>query len=169
MDDISLEYRVEKNTGGKDRLIKAVCIVGLLILALMSFFIHPFFLLSAIGGGVLCYFFFPRLNVEYEYLYVAGELSIDCIYSKKSRKNLVNYPMNDVLLIAPEGSDELKQYENTNLHRLDLTSRNREADRYVIICRVKGNTDYALTEPGDEIIKAIFNRYPGKCARGMRV
>lgn len=165
MDDVSIEYRVEREKKGSDTLIRAGGIAATVIFALLSFFVNAVFMLPAIGCIVACVVFFPRLNVEFEYLFVAGELSIDCIYAKKSRKNAANYPMNDVELISDEKNDRLSMYNNINRRVVDFSSGAEGAKRYVIVCRVNGGLDYAIVEPGEEIIEAIYDRYPNKCAK----
>ena len=43
-------------------------------------------LVPAIALGIACYFVIPKTDLEYEYLFVNGELDIDMIMSKSKRK-----------------------------------------------------------------------------------
>ena len=165
MDNVMIEYRIERQRRSSDMLIKAGVIAAAILFAVLAFFVNGSFLLPAVGCVVAGIIFFPRLEVEFEYLFVAGELTVDCIYARKSRKNAVNYPMNDVELIARENDGRLDAYKNAGGRTLDFTSGRTDVPRYVVICRVNGKLDHALIEPGEEIIKAIYDRYPNKCAR----
>ena len=160
MDDISLEYRVERQRRGTDMLIKAGVIAAAFLFVFMAFFVNALFFLPALGCIVAGIVFFPRLDLEYEYLFVAGELSVDCIYSKKSRRNLVNYSLSDVEFLLPESEVNLSGQGKSSYRKLDLSSGREGADRYVLACPYMGNMDHALIEPGEKIIKAIYDRYP---------
>lgn len=166
MDELSLEYRIERQRRGTDTLIKAGVIAAALLFVFLAVFMNALFLLPALGCLVAGIIFFPRLDVEYEYLFVAGELSVDCIYSKKSRRNLVNYSLSDVEFLLPEneagqsGQSGQSGQGKASYRKLDLSSGREEADRYVLACPYMGNMDYALIEPGEKIIKAIYDRYP---------
>ena len=160
MDDLSLEYRIERQRRGTDMLIKAGVIAAALLFVFLAVFMNALFLLPALGCLVAGIIFFPRLDVEYEYLFVAGELSVDCIYSKKSRRNLVNYSLSDVEFLLPENEAGQSGQGKASYRKLDLSSGREEADRYVLACPYMGNMDYALIEPGEKIIKAIYDRYP---------
>ena len=52
----------------------------------------------------------PKLEVEYEYLYVNGELDIDAIYSKQKRKKMGSYDASELEILAPENSHELDSF-----------------------------------------------------------
>ena len=49
-------------------------------------------LVPAIALGVACYFVIPKTDLEYEYLFVNGELDIDMIMSKSKRKRVKSHP-----------------------------------------------------------------------------
>lgn len=164
MDDISLEYRVERQKRFTDRLIKFGSLIAAVLFGGLSLTVNSLLLLPAIACLVVFFVLVPRLNVEYEYLFVAGELTIDTIFDKKSRKNAANYEISNVELIAPEGNEKLSVYEGSNCKKKDLSSGREGVQRYVFISRKGGETVYAITEPGEEIIKAIYNRYPNKFA-----
>ena len=76
MNDSYKEILIKRNTPVGNKLLK-----GLLIaLAAISIFIGLVFWPLLIVGAVLvvvCWLFVPKLEVEYEYLYVNGELDID--------------------------------------------------------------------------------------------
>ena len=144
MDDLSLEYLVERQKRSSDTLIRAGVSGAAVLFILLAFFVNMIFLLPAIGCIVAGIIFLPRLDVEYEYLFVAGELSIDCIYAKKSRKNIVNYPLNDVELLAPEGDGRSHADNNGSCRKLDLSSGREDAKKYVLVCSYRGSTDQAF-------------------------
>lgn len=77
MNDSYKEILIKRNTPVGNKILK-----GLLIaLAAISIFIGLVFWPLLIVGAVLvvvCWLFVPKLEVEYEYLYVNGELGYRC-------------------------------------------------------------------------------------------
>ena len=53
------------------------------------------------------YFYLPRLSVEFEYLYVNGELDIDRIFSQSRRKRAASYELSNMEIMAPFSSHRL--------------------------------------------------------------
>ncbi len=165
MDDISLEYRVERAPRKKDLMIRVGVIAAAVLFAVLTVIMNMLFILPFLGCLAAGYYFIPRLRVEYEYLFVAGELSVDCIFDRKSRKKLANYVLNEVELLAEEGSEALAAYNNRDLRRRDFTSGRPEGSRLVLITRGNGATEYALLEPGAAITELLHSRYPSKFPR----
>ena len=76
MSDYYTEQLVKKRPDAKDLAIKTGLIV-LTVLTVLIVFIFPVGLILPILAIVLDVIMFRRLNVEYEYLYVNGDLDID--------------------------------------------------------------------------------------------
>ena len=75
-------------------------IAGIVILVLIGLVI-PLVLIAAIALGVLAYFKMPGLDLEFEYLYVNGELDIDKIMSKVKRKRVGSFDISKAEMVAP--------------------------------------------------------------------
>ena len=85
MDDFYTEQLIKKQAGSKDTLKKVVLIV-LTVLSVLLIFTIPvgiIFLVVMIVADVLV---FSNMNVEYEYVFVNGDLDIDKIMNKSRRK-----------------------------------------------------------------------------------
>ena len=86
MSELYSEFLVKKESTFKDALIK-FGMIGLTVVAVAAgLFLNPLLLIVAIGLGVACYFIIPKTDLEYEYLFVNGELDIDKIMAKSKRK-----------------------------------------------------------------------------------
>ena len=86
MSDLYTEVLVKKQQTGKDKAIKGVLIFFTVLFAAAGIMMNPLILLLALVLGIVDYIFIPKLSVEFEYLYVNGELDIDRIYSQSRRK-----------------------------------------------------------------------------------
>lgn len=113
MNDFFTELVVARKPQFTDGLIRGALILFTILAALAGLFIHPLFFLIFLVFLACDYFIFPRLNVEYEYSYVNGDIHIAAVFSKKSRKELTDVDLAKAECIAPEGSVHLNDYGNT--------------------------------------------------------
>ena len=65
-----------------------------------------------LGMAVACFFYKQKLFVEYEYQFTNGEIDIEKIIEMKKRSKVVTFNIKEVGLLAPEGSDAVKDYSN---------------------------------------------------------
>ena len=86
MSESYVELLVKKEKTPKDSILKGLMIAGIVILVHDRTGDYPLILIAAIALGVLAYFKMPGLDLEFEYLYVNGELDIDKIMSKAEEK-----------------------------------------------------------------------------------
>ena len=100
MSDYYTEQLVKKRPGRKDLAIKTGLIV-LTVLTVLIVFIFPVGLILPILAIVLDVIMFRRLNVEYEYLYVNGDLDIDKIMNRAKRKRMFSMNVSEMELLAP--------------------------------------------------------------------
>ena len=87
MNDYYTEQMVKKQTDMKDMLIKAVLIAATLV-SFLAILMFPGILILPVIMIALDVFIFGRLKVEYEYLFVNGDLDIDKIMNKAKRKKV---------------------------------------------------------------------------------
>lgn len=82
-----------------------------IILGLFMFFtlnLIPGIVLLIVSGGL--YFYRRNLYVEYEYDFTNGEIDIDKILEMKKRTRVLTFSVKNVELLAPENSDEVKDF-----------------------------------------------------------
>ena len=112
MSDLYTEVLVKKQQTGKDKAIKGVLIFFTVLFAAAGIMMNPLILLLALVLGIVDYIFIPKLSVEFEYLYVNGELDIDRIYSQSRRKRAASYELSNMEILAPYQSHQLDSYKN---------------------------------------------------------
>lgn len=147
-------------------------IVGILLLVVVLSFLLiafggpqyiavPFVLV--LGGGFAVYYILPRFNVEYEYVFVDGQLDFDIIYNQEKRKRGLRIDFDTVEIMAPENSHELDSLNRANAAVKDFSSRNTESkNRYVVFWRSGEKLTKIIFEPGEKMIEAIRNKCPRK-------
>ena len=113
--------------------------------------------------GALAYFYIPTLDLEYEYLFVEREISIDKIMSKQKRKNVYTVDLNKVEIMAPVTSHELDRYKSGGLKSYDFSSGNEDAKVYSIVYETgMEGTVLVNIEPNGEMLRALKNVLPRK-------
>ncbi len=139
--------------------------VALILIAVLAFFLtftnSILFILTAIFIAGLFYLF-PRLNLEYEYVYCDGQLDFDKIMGKSSRKNLLKIQFEQVVTMAPEGSHALDGYTYVQTKVKDFSSRDKSKKPYVIVTKEGDKVTKILFEPNQKMIDIIRSKYPRK-------
>ncbi|MCI8622340.1 MAG: hypothetical protein HFG26_01600 [Provencibacterium sp.] len=97
MADTYMEYLVKKRSTPKDVLLKILIVIAAIVVALALFILSPilgmfsmFGYLLAFGAFYGAYRLIAAMNLEYEYLLTNGDLDIDKIMNRNSRKRLVS-------------------------------------------------------------------------------
>lgn len=156
MSDLYTEVIVKRKTTAKDYILKTVLIV-LTVLAALSAIVLPLGIIGFlifIAFGVADYFLLPTFDVEYEYLYVNGELDVDKILSKQKRKRVFRGDIKGLEIMAPSQSHALDYYNNNkNLKTYDFSSGEEGAKTYTMILKGEKEMQRVIFEPNDVILR----------------
>jgi hypothetical protein len=109
-------------------------------------------------------YLFPRLNVEYEYIFCDGQLDFDKIMGNSKRKTVLRIDFAQVEIMAPEGSHALDNYNNIATTTKDFSSGNKEIKPYIIILRKNETKIKILFEPNEKMISCIKMKNQRKVA-----
>ena len=163
MSDLYIELLVKKKKTSTDTLLKVLMIGATVIFVLGGILFNPIILLLAVVMGVVDYFKLPSLDLEYEYLYVNGELDIDKIMSKSKRKRVKTLNISECDLMAPVNSHRMDYYNsNQKMKVLDYSSGNPQHKRFAIITRDSSGTCQLIIEPDETLAKTMRNTAPSK-------
>ena len=118
-------------------------------------------LVIAIVTGVGAYFAGMNASIEYEYLYLDREISVDKVMAKSRRKKANTFSVDKMEIMAPLNSHRLDSYRNRNSRTLDYSSgiAAQPERRYMMVC--EGDMK-VIFEPSAEMVKAIQNVAPRK-------
>lgn len=140
--------------------LKILLIMLTVVFVLIGSIFLPGLIVAAITG-VGAYFATMNANVEYEYLYLDREVSVDKVMAKSKRKKIGDYSMEQMEIFAPLNSHRLDSYRNRNLKTLDYSSgiAAQPERRYMMV--LNGDTKIIL-EPNAAMVKAIQSVAPRK-------
>ena len=158
MGDLYSEYLVKKQPTTKDAVIRYGLIALTVLFAAAGLFMIPLLLIVAVSLAVACYFIIPKTDMEYEYLFVNGELDIDAVMAKSKRKKVKSLDIREADLIAPLNSHRMDYYNgNTKLKTLDYSSGDPSHRRFAVIIKSENENCRIIIEPDEHMIQAIKN------------
>ena len=162
MSDFYTEQLVKKRKGAKDMALRILLVI-LSVLSVAVVFFVPLAIILPVAVIAITVVMFCRLDVEYEYLFVNGDLDIDKIMHKAKRKRIFSAAINDVELLAPANAAELRQYQRAKTY--DYSSGVASDRLYALLVKEKGELIKILFEPNQTIVDGIFMMAPRKVVR----
>lgn len=161
MNDTYSEIMVKKPMSFGSKFLKGLLPVLTFVFLFGGTIIWPLWV-GAIVFGVLTFFVAPKLDVEYEYLYVNGELDIDAIYSKQKRKRIGSYDVSELEIIAPANSHVLDSYLNKGVKVKDFTSGDEHAKCFIAVYNKEKEKVIIKVELDETILKDLRRVAPRK-------
>ncbi len=140
--------------------LKILLIMLTVVFVLIGAIYIPGLVVAAITG-VGAYFATMNANIEYEYLYLDREVSVDKVMAKSRRKKANTFSVDKMEVLAPLNSPRLDSYRNRNAKTLDYSSgvAAQPERRYMMVC--EGDVK-VIFEPNAEMVKAIQSIAPRK-------
>lgn len=158
MNDTYIELLVKKPDSKTATLLHnfmigvgAVLFLGGIIVHWIFVFVGILFLIGSV---------FPTINndVEYEYLLLDKELSIDKIKKQEKRKHVASYKLESVTLAAPKGSDRMLRFDT--LKTVDYSSDTEEGNPYEIVVEGDGQKVRICIDTIPEMVAVLHHISP---------
>ncbi len=122
-------------------------------------------LLPALLIGVICgvaaYFITLNADLEYEYLYVDKELTVDKVMAKSRRKRVAVFSLDKMEIVAPVKSWHLDNFKNRSDKAVDYSSGEEKQPDKRFVFYYDGQKK-VIFEPNEEMIKAMQTVAPRK-------
>ncbi|MDO4331509.1 MAG: DUF6106 family protein [Eubacteriales bacterium] len=153
MNESYVECLVARKKSGGMGALKVVLIVITALGVIMGMVFFPF-LIIALAAGVGAYFASMYASMEFEYLYLDKEISVDKIMNKTKRKKAEKFDVNRIEILAPVNSWHLDNFKNREFKVTDYSSgvASQPDKRYAMI--YDGGRKILL-EPNIEFVKAV--------------
>lgn len=162
MGDIYTEQLIKRKKTNKTMIGKIALIlltIAFFVLGMMIPFVELVFLVM-IGVDI---YLFRSMDIEYEYLYINGNLDVDKIMSKSRRKKVFEMNVSELELLAPSGYPELRPFQG--LKSMDFTSGEEGRSVYEMIVLKNGEKKKIMFEPNDTIVDGMRMYAPRKVVR----
>ncbi len=155
-----VECMVKRKTNGMMNALRIFMIILTALAFIAGSVSHFLFMLLTIVLGFATYFVHLNTKLEYEYLYVDRQLTIDKIMAQQSRKKMETFELDRMEILAPIKSWHLENYKNRQFQVSDYSRgyEDKPDTRYVLIY----NDRKIIFEPNQEMVQAIKSIAPRK-------
>ncbi len=161
MNDIFIEQLVVRKNDQKTKIRKILYVVLALLLSFLAvrfIFSLSIILVSVIWFGV--YYLFSRENVEFEYSFTSGELDVDKIINRKSRKHMITVDVREMIIMASKTRvNEFKELAKYDKY-VDYSSGGDNT--YIALFRMDKQIVKMEFEPNEQVLKSIRMYIPNK-------
>ena len=120
MSDTYVECLIKAKQSFAAKFFKIFLIVLTVIFCIAMMVFMPAMLL-ALATGVGAYFLNLYTDIEYEYLYLDKELTVDKVLAKSKRKRVATYSIDRMEVFAPIKSYHLDNYKNRDVKVKDYS------------------------------------------------
>lgn len=140
--------------------VKVLLILITVYFGLLVFMGNWYALVIAAPALIGSYMVHLYREIEYEYLYIDREIGIDRILAQSKRKKIETISVNQIEILAPEGSYHLDEYKNRDLKvkNYSAEAETEEQRRYVMICEGNRKLFLSLTPRFVKAIKSVAPR-----------
>ena len=167
MRDSYVEQLVKRQNSMLQMGLRVGAVVSAVVITyIMMLLIGIISLVAAFAMGYGVYYVFIMTAIEYEYVFVNGELTVDTVYGKSKRKKAGIFDVKKSEVIAPLNSDYSAMYhKNMQMKAFDFTSGTDESKVYLMVAPYGAGTAKVYFEPNEDMIGAIRTQAPSKLKR----
>lgn len=164
MNQMYAEAGVKRKDTPSTLALKGLMIFGLIVGVLLILLGNLFAFIGVILGAIII-FLFPKLNVDYEYVFVDGQIDFDRISGKSRRKTLLRIDMEQVEIVALQGSHALDGYTYAQSIFKDFSSGSKNIKPYIIMANVKQKRYRIAFEPSEKMLSLMKQKSPRKISQ----
>ena len=162
MNDLYAETAVKRKTTTSDIALKAVLIIGIILIFILSIVLSGQFgrilTFAAMIAGVVLVWYWPRFHVEWEYVFCDGQLDFDMILGGDKRKQVLRIEIEKADLIAPIYSKRMDGYRH--LKRKDYSSLRTDTKKYAIVKKLTEEKIVLVFEPNEKMLDMMMAKAP---------
>lgn len=113
-----------------------------------------------IALGVACFFYKQKLFVEFEYQFTNGEIDVEKILEMKKRSKVTSFNIKEVGLLAPEDSNETRDYSNKPTSVVKCYPNSSKERVYVAMVTEGNNRMQLRFIPDEKFLNHCFKYNP---------
>lgn len=162
MNDAYAEWLVKRKTPAYAYIVMPVMVAACIISIFAALYLNVIGLILATLVFLGTYLVFRSFKVEYEYIFVTGQISFDKILGQSKRKRAFCCEMENVLVVAPEDSYLVKDQVNQSTKVRDFTSLNPDKKRYALVYQSGSERTKIIFEPNEKMLQCLKQASPRK-------
>ena len=175
MNDVFTEQLIVKKPDVRSTWMRLLIAAAGFVVTCLPFIIDVLFIPPESQGRLLLYtpltlavsifgvvMLLRRMNIEYEYILTNGELDVDKIIGRRSRKRLINSAnCRNFDILTPVTAKSLHHYKNNRYKSMDVSSSPDAANLWFAVFNGKKGAKIALIfEPNEKMLEQIKKFVP---------
>ncbi len=156
------EYLVKRKTPISAYMVNAMMVVLTLVSLFLALTSNGFAILLFCAVSFCTYLIFRNSHVEFEYLFIDNQLTVDQIMGRAKRRKICDIDMGDIRIIAPSGSEAVKACRSGQERILDFSSHMPNRKTYTAIIAKGGSRREVIFEPDDRMLECMYMSAPQK-------
>lgn len=160
MNELYVEQLVPKKAAGTAAIVKNISMIFTVLTFAATFAVAFIFIIPAIISVVVLMVSMRQCDLEFEYMYLSGELDIDKIIAKQKRKHKLTVNMGDVIVVAPTNSPEVRPFQNVKV--TDYSTGIQSDSVYMMIYNKDAQNYAILIEPNQTLLNGMKMTAPRK-------
>ena len=164
MDGQYCEAYVKRGVLPKYKVIKVVIwLVAFLAFAAGLFGLGAIGFIASVVILLIGIIISPTFDVDFEYVYVDGQIDFDRISSGERRKTMLRTDLDNIEVMAPMSSHRMDQFKNMQgINKRDFSSMRPDAAVYGIVFGEGDKRNLVIFEPSEEMIALALRKAPRK-------
>lgn len=150
------EFLVKKSLSPFMKTFDSICKVLDGVTLFLALFLSWIFLIPFAVFVAITVLFSRYLNIEYEYLLAAGEISVDKIMNQKKRKHLFDLSLESVGQVIPEDDLSRGGLKAKNYQTVDVSSKASDVKVYSLVCNNQTEYLFNLNEKFLDALEEIL-------------
>lgn len=161
MNETYVECLIKQQTSGVKKFLYYLVLLLAIACGLMGLVGAYALFIGAAAFGIGAFFLYRQIDLEYEYLYLDKEITIDKVFHQSSRKRVGTYQIDKMEILAPYRSYHLDEYRNRQLTEKDYSIGYEDQPdlRYVAIFE---GSEKVILSPNEKMVQAIKTVAPRK-------
>jgi hypothetical protein len=158
MSDVFVEYMVARRPTAALLVQKCLIAFAAAAVSALSFlFLDIFALITVSGAGWGMVVLLRRLDLEFEYIVTNGEMDVDKIMGRRSRKRLFTVDCRTFDILAPYKEEYRSEIESRSVtSRIDVSSHPEAPGRWFAVYNAKdGARTLLIFEPNEKMLDAF--------------
>lgn len=162
MNETYAEWLVKRKTPGYFHIITGIMVLITACCVFLAMTGHVLNVILMFLAGGATWLVHRNCNVEFEYLFVNAQLTVDKILGRSKRKSAWEGTVENMELVAPSDHFALREYKDQSRKKLDFSSRLPGAKTYTIMYQSGPDKLEITIEPDEKILKCLWRCAPRK-------
>ena len=163
MNESYIEYLVKRKAGPIKTAVKYMLYVWAAFLLIFGMMGNITFMVLGVICGAIAYFYTMNAEIEYEYLFLGRDFTVDKIHAKSKRKRVMEFDLERLELMAPAKSHRLDSYRTNKKYVFyDFSSQYEGEDTYCFVYAGDNEVSKVLIDMTDELLQCFRNVCPRK-------